>query len=174
MAKSVMGIGLAAVGTFAVIVGGTLSVQGNSVDFLLGSAILLLTPLMWSVYTLMGKGILEKYSPFLIVAYVNILGGLCLIPFSLVEGSFREALTMNINEWSAILYLATTCSFLGYFIWFHVMKQSKASVTSSFMFAEPIVTVLFAAVFLKENVTMLSVAGVLAVLAGVYLVTRRK
>jgi drug/metabolite transporter (DMT)-like permease len=173
MRKNVIGIGLAAVGTFTVIVGGTLSVQGNRADFLFGSSILLLTPLLWAVYTLMGKRILEKYDPFLIVAYVNILGGLCLIPFSLAEGSFHEALTMNISEWSAILYLAITCSLLGYFIWFHVMKQANASVTSSFMFAEPIITVLFATVFLNEHITISTVAGGLAVLAGVYLVTRK-
>jgi drug/metabolite transporter (DMT)-like permease len=171
--KNVIGIGLAAVGTFTVIVGGTLSVQGNRADFLLGSSILLLTPLLWAVYTLMGKSVLEKYDPFLIVAYVNILGGLCLIPFSLAEGSFYEALTMNISEWSAILYLAITCSLLGYFIWFHVMKQANASVTSSFMFAEPIITVLFATVFLNEHITILTVAGGFAVFAGVYLVTRK-
>jgi drug/metabolite transporter (DMT)-like permease len=171
--KNVIGIGLAAVGTFTVIVGGTLSVQGNRADFLLGSSILLLTPLLWAVYTIMGKRVLEKYDPFLIVAYVNILGGLCLTPFSLAESSFHEALTMNISEWSAILYLAITCSLLGYFIWFHVMKQVKASVTSSFMFAEPVITVLFATVFLNEHISILTVVGGLAVFAGVYLVTRR-
>jgi drug/metabolite transporter (DMT)-like permease len=173
MRRNVIGLGLAAVGTFTVIAGGTLSVQGNRADFLLGSLILLLTPLLWAVYTLMGKRIIEKYDPFLVVAYVNILGGLCLIPFSLAEGSFQEALAMNIGEVSAILYLAITCSLIGYFIWFHVMKQAKASVTSSFMFAEPVVTVLFANLFLKENITILTVAGGLAVFAGVYLVTRK-
>jgi drug/metabolite transporter (DMT)-like permease len=171
--KNVVGIGLAAVGTFVVIVGGALNVQGNRTNFLIGSSILLLTPLLWAIYTLMGKRIIEKYEPFLVVAYVNILGGLCLIPFSLAEGSFHEALTMNISEWSAILYLAVTCSLLGYFIWFHVMNQVKAAVTSSFMFAEPIITVLFATVFVNEHITMLTVAGTLAVFAGVYLITRR-
>jgi drug/metabolite transporter (DMT)-like permease len=171
--RNVIGIVLAAVGTFTVIVGGALNIQGNRADFLVGSSILLLTPLLWAVYTLTGKRVLEKYDPFLVVAYVNILGGLCLIPFSLAEGSFHETFTMNINEWSAILYLAVTCSLVGYFIWFHVMKQVKAAVTSSFMFAEPIITVLFAMIFLKENITMLTVAGGLAVFAGVYLVTRR-
>jgi len=173
MMKNVVGIGMAAVGTFIVIVGGTLSVQGNRADFLFGSLVLLLTPVLWAVYTLQGKRVLEKYDPFLVVAYVNILGGLCLIPFSLAEGSFHEAFTMNISEWSAIFYLAVTCSLVGYFIWFHVMKQAKASVTSSFMFAEPVITVLFATIFLNEHITILTVVGGFAVFAGVYLVTRR-
>jgi len=171
--KNVVGIGIAAAGTFIVIAGGTLSVQGGSTNFLFGSVILLLTPLMWAAYSLMGKKIMEKYDPFLVVAYVNALGGLCLVPFSLAENSFHEVFAMSINEWSAILYLAFTCSLLGYFIWFRVMNQVKASVTSSFMFAEPLVTMLFAARFVGDEITLFTVAGGLLIFAGVYLVTRR-
>jgi drug/metabolite transporter (DMT)-like permease len=169
----VLGIGVAAAGTSIVIVGGTLSVQGSSTSFLLGSSILLFTPLMWAAYTLIGKKIMEKYDPSLVVAYVSIVGGLCLVPFSLAENSFHEAFAMNINEWSAILYLALTCSFLGYFIWFHVMNQVKAAVTSSFMFAEPLVTVLFATIFVGEEITQFTIAGGLLIFIGVYRVTKR-
>ena len=65
--KQVFGIGIAAVGTFMVIAGGTLSLSGNK-DFLLGSLILLSTPVLWAAYSLLGKKIMEKYDPFLIVA----------------------------------------------------------------------------------------------------------
>lgn len=172
--RHVLGITIAAAGTFTVIIGGTLDIQGNSTNFLLGSSILLFTPVMWATYTLIGKKVMEKYDPFLVVAYVNMLGGLCLIPFSLAENSFHEVFVMNINEWSAILYLAFTCSLLGYFIWFHVMNQVKAALTSSFMFAEPLITVFFATtIFADEKITLFTVAGSLLIFTGVYLVTRR-
>jgi len=165
-----VGIGIAAVGTFTVITGGTLSLQSNA-TFLLGSLILLSTPFLWATYTLVGKKIMEKYSPFLVVAYVNILGGMFLIPFSLAEGTFHEILALNLNEWLAVLFLASTCSLIGYFIWFYVMKHVKAAVTSSFMFAEPLVTVLFATTFVGEQITLFTIAGGLLIFLGVFLVT---
>jgi drug/metabolite transporter (DMT)-like permease len=171
--KNVLGIGIAAAGTFIVIVGGTLSMEGNSTNFLLGSVILLFTPLMWAAYTLIGKKVMEKYDPFLVVSYVSILGGICLVPLSLAENSFHEVFALNISEWSAILYLAFTCSLLGYFIWFHVVNQVKAAVTSSFMFGEPLITVTFATAFAGESITLFTVLGGLLIFAGVYLVTRR-
>lgn len=116
---------------------------------------------------------MEKYSPFLVVAYVNMLGGLCLIPFSLVENSFHEVYKLGLNGWLAILYLAFTCSLLGYFIWFRVMKQADAAVTSSFLFAEPVITVLFAAVFIGEKITIFTLIGGLLIFNGVYLVTKK-
>jgi drug/metabolite transporter (DMT)-like permease len=168
-----LGIGMASLGTLAVILGGAPNLEGNS-TFLFGSLILLSTPLLWTAYTLLGKNIMQKYDPFLVVAYVNILGGLFLIPFSLTEGSFQSIIALNGQEWLAILYLAATCSLLGYFIWFYVMKQSTAAATSSFLFAEPIVTVIFAALLIGEEVTPFVVGGGLLIFIGVFLITVRR
>lgn len=170
--KQILGIGVAAMGTFTVVAGGALNLQSN-MTFFLGTLILLSTPFLWATYTLLGKKIMDKYSPFLVVAYVNILGGLCLVPFSLAENSFHEIFTLNLQEWSAILFLAFTCSLLGYFIWFYVMKQVRAAVTSSFLFGEPLITGLFATIFIREEMTLFTVIGGLLIFAGVYLVSRQ-
>jgi drug/metabolite transporter (DMT)-like permease len=166
--RQILGIGVAGTGTAAVVGGGTLSINGG-VSFLFGSLILLLTPVLWAVYTLVGKKVMNRYDPFVIVAYVNIIGGLLLIPFSLAENSFFGLLMLSSGEWLAILFLAFTCSLLGYSIWFYVMKRVKAAVTSSFLFAEPLVTVLFA----REEITSYILAGGILIAVGVYLVLKQ-
>jgi drug/metabolite transporter (DMT)-like permease len=170
--RQLLGIGVASIGTLAVVVGGTLELEGN-LSFFLGSIILLTTPLLWAAYTLLGKKIMQKYDPFLIVAYVNVLGGLFLVPFSLVENSFNNIFVLNGQEWLALLYLAFTCSLIGYFIWFYMIKRSSAAATSSFLFAEPLVTVAFAAMFIREEVTPFAVGGGLLIFIGVFLITRK-
>ena len=170
--KQVFGIGVAALGTVIVVTGGTISFPGDR-EFLLGSLILLFTPVLWATYSLVGKKIMDRYSPFLVVAYVNVLGGLCLIPFSLAENSFCQIFTMSLYSWLAILFLAVTCSLLGYYIWFYVMKQVGAAITSSFLFAEPLVTVLFAIMFVGEELSMFILAGGFLIFIGVYLVARK-
>lgn len=170
--KQTVGIGIAASGTFTVVASGAFTPESN-MTFLLGSFILLSTPFLWATYTIVGKRIMEKYDPFLIVAYVNILGGLLLLPFSLTENSFNQLFTLNLNEWSAILFLAVTCSFLGYFIWFYIMKQVEAAIASSFLFAEPLITALFAIIFAGEEITVLTLAGGILIFIGVFVVTRK-
>jgi len=170
--KQVFGIGTAATGTFIVITGSTLSLS-NSGEFFLGSLILLSTPLLWATYTLLGKKIIEKYDPFLVVAYVNALGGLCLTPLSLAENSFHLIFAMSLSSWLAILFLSVTCSLLGYYIWFYVLKKVGAAVTSSFLFAEPLVTVLFAVIFVGERISLFIPLGGLLIFIGVYMVTMK-
>jgi drug/metabolite transporter (DMT)-like permease len=172
MKKQIFGIGIAAAGTFITIAGGTLSFPGDK-DFLLGSLILLSTPVLWAAYSLLGKKTMKKYNPFLVVAYVTMLGGLCLVPFSLVENSLYQIFTMSLYGWLAILFLSLTCSLLGYYIWFYVLKQVSAAITSSFLFAEPLVTVLFAITFVGEKLNQFIIAGGLLIFIGVYLVTRK-
>ena len=171
--KQVLGIVVAGIGTLVVITGGTMDLRSSNSTFFVGSLVLLLTPLLWAVYTLGGKKVMEKYSPFFVVAYVNILGGLFLVPFSLAENSLHSILSLSLNAWAAILYLAFTCSFVGYFIWFYVMNRVKAAVTSSFLFVEPLVTVSFAAVFVGENITPFILAGGFLIFFGVFFVTRK-
>jgi drug/metabolite transporter (DMT)-like permease len=168
--RQVAGIVGAALGTFTIVAGDVFSSQGNSA-FLQGSLLLLLTPLMWTGYSLLGKKMMEKYDPFLVVAYVSILGGLLLVPFFLAENSFHLITAVSLQGWLFILFLALTCSLLGYYIWFYVMKQVKAAVASSFLFGEPLVTALFATTFVGEQITFSVVAGGLLVFVGVVLVT---
>ena len=171
--KQFLGLAIAGIGTLLVITGGTMDVGGSNPTFLVGSLILLLTPVLWASYTLGGKRLIEKYSPFLVVAYVSIIGGLFLIPFSLAQNSLFGILTLNLQAWMEILYLAVTCSFVGYFIWFHVLSRVKAAVASSFLFAEPLVTVLFASAFIGESITPVILAGGLLIFTGVLLITRK-
>jgi len=170
--KQILGIGIAAAGTFIVITRGTLNFLSDR-EFFLGSLILLSTPVLWATYSLLGKKTMEKYDPFLVVAYVTMLGGLCLIPFSLAENSLYQIFIMSLYGWLAILFLAITCSVLGYYIWFYVIKQVGAAVTSSFLFVEPLVTVLFAVMFVGEELSMSILAGGLLIFIGVYLVTTK-
>jgi len=170
--RQILGIGIAAVGTYIVVAGGTTNFSENP-TFLLGSLILLSTPILWAIYSLLGKKITDKYDPFLVATYVNVLGGLCLIPFALIENSFHKIVKISFNGWLAILYLAITCSFLGYYIWLYVMKKVGATVTSSFLFAEPLITVLFAIILVEETLSSSIILGGFLIFIGVYLVTKK-
>ncbi|NIP67282.1 EamA family transporter [Candidatus Bathyarchaeota archaeon] len=170
--KQISGIGIAAAGTLLVITEGIIEFQNNR-EFLFGSLILLSTPVLWTVYSLIGKRVIEKYDPFLIVAYVTMLGGFFLLPLSLAENSLYQIFTMSLYAWLPILFLSVTCSLIGYYIWFYVLKRVGATITSSFLFAEPLITVLFAVAFVGEEASFLVIAGGVLIFLGVYLVTRK-
>lgn len=164
-----VGVATAGAGTFLVVFADLLNLQGN-MTFLLGTLILLATPVMWAAYSLLGQKIMQKYDAFLVVAYVSLIGAACLVPFSLAEGSFGTLFTMSFNDWLAILYLSFTCSLLGYYIWFYALKK-VGSTASTFLFGEPLVTAVFAVVFVNEILYPSVIAGGVLIFIGVLLVT---
>jgi len=170
--KQFLGIAVAATGTFLVVLADLLNLRG-SMNFLLGTLILISTPFMWAGYSLLGQKIMKKHDAFLVVSYVSLLGGLCLIPFSLAEGSFMQLFTMSLTNWLWILYLAATCSLLGYFIWFYVLKKA-GSTASTFLFGEPLITAIFAVMFVNEVLYPSIIAGAILIFVGVFLVTFKK
>jgi drug/metabolite transporter (DMT)-like permease len=172
MKKQTVGIITAGAGTLLVVLADLLNLEG-SMTFLVGTLILLSTPVMWAVYSLLGEKIMQKYDAFLVVAYVSLLGGVCLIPFSLADNSFFQIFTLTTNQWLGILYLSLTCSLLGYYIWFYVLKNAGATA-SSFLFAEPLVTVVFAVLFVNETLYPSVLAGAVLIFIGVFLVTTKK
>jgi drug/metabolite transporter (DMT)-like permease len=90
-----------------------------------------------------------------------------------MERVFHVALGMSSIGWLSILFLSVTCSFIGYLIWFHVLKQAGAAATSSFLFIEPVITVVFAVTLLGERVDASVLGGAFLIFLGVYLVTRK-
>jgi drug/metabolite transporter (DMT)-like permease len=169
--KQSVGIVVATFGTLTVVTGGVLDFQTDS-NYLLGTLVLLMTPILWTVYTILGRRILSKYSPFLLVANVTVIGGLFLIPISIIEDSISGFLTLSSSGWLAVLFLSTTCSLIGYCIWFRVLRDAGPAVTSSFLFAEPLVTSLMAALLIGERLTASLALGGVLIFFGVFLVTK--
>ena len=168
----VSGICFAAVGTLIVVLGGSVSLQLNP-DFFYGSILLLATPVLWTFYTFLGRRTLEKYNSVVVLTYVTVFGGLFLLPFSVADNSIRLVLSMSLFSWLAIVYLAVTCTLVGYYIWFYAVERVGATVTSSILFGEPLVTVLLAALFVGEKITVPIGVGGLLIFLGVYLVTKK-
>ncbi|UCD96044.1 MAG: EamA family transporter [Candidatus Bathyarchaeota archaeon] len=169
--KQSLGIIVAAFGTLTVVTGGVLDFQTDS-DYLLGTLILLITPVLWTIYTILGRRILSEYSPFLLVANVTVMGGLFLIPISVLEDSFFDFLSLSTSGWLAVLFLSTTCSLIGYCIWFRVLRDAGPAVTSAFLFAEPVVTSVMAALLVGERLTAPLALGGTLIFFGVFLVTK--
>ena len=72
----------------------------------------------------------------------------------------------------AVLGLAFICTGLAFVVFFHLIEEAGPVRAGLFTFVNPVVAVGFGAVFLDELITVVTVGGVLLVLAGCWLATR--
>jgi drug/metabolite transporter (DMT)-like permease len=78
------------------------------------------------------------------------------------------------DGWLAIVFLGVFCSGIAYIFWYGALKVLPVAQTGAFLYIEPIITVIVAAVVIQEAVSLASLVGGLAILFGVWLVNRPK
>jgi len=74
--------------------------------------------------------------------------------------------------WIAITFLGVFCSGIAYIFWYDALKILPVAQTGAFLYFEPIITVIVAAIVLREAILLASLVGGITILIGVWLVNR--
>jgi len=177
--KAFGGILLAFLGISLVISKGQLFLLFSS-QTIYGDMLLLLNALVWAGFTLYGKKIMEKYSPFTAMAYIHIFGTIMLLPFILIPNKLNpvtvidQLSNISITTIISIFYLAILCSVYGFGMWYKGITQIGAVRTASFYFICPLFAVFAGNWLLNESFHLSIVIGGLMVIFGVYITNKFK
>ena len=72
-----------------------------------------------------------------------------------------------------LLFLGSVASMLCFLTWTWVLKQLGAVVATSYVYLNPVTTIVFAWFLLGEQITLWFILGTLFILLGMYLADRR-
>ncbi len=169
------GLVLASFGALLIITGGDLStLTPRSSDFF-GNVIVLLTPVLWSTYSISSKKAQEFESPLRAMALTMHSGTVVLVLLSF--------LTQDVaNWWGALqhpefylglIYISLGCSVYGYFAWNVALSKLPAGNVGSFLYVEPFITVFFAWSFLRQLISPYAILGGGIVLFSLILIARK-
>ena len=109
---------------------------------------------------------LEHYRFFKTLGVNNIIIVLVMVLFSMFGAIFGMS-----EETIAFVIIGTT--FLTYLFNVFALTELKASTVSAFVYAQPVIGILFALMTGKDSLTLIKVAATLLVLTGVYLVSKK-
>jgi hypothetical protein len=102
--------------------------------------------------------------------FYGILTGL---PFLLCQETFTPLSTLLEPEIAGhMLFLSLVCSMLAFFLWGRVTKGIGAISSSTYLYLDPIVSLIAAAIVLDERVGLVGLAGCALILLGIIIVER--
>jgi drug/metabolite transporter (DMT)-like permease len=104
--------------------------------------------------------------------YVMGLGWLFTSVLFFYGPGLTEVLQLTLPGWLGIGFLGIFCSGLAYIFWFDALKALPASQVGVFLYLEPLVAVVVAAIILGEALSLSTLLGGVIILAGVWLVNR--
>jgi drug/metabolite transporter (DMT)-like permease len=107
------------------------------------------------------------------VSWALIVASPVMIALTLVAVS-TEPPTATPVEWLAFGYLAVVSMFLGFFAWYRGLAIGPMAQVSQVQLAQPVITILWAGLLLREQIGVPTVLGGLAVIACAALAVRTR
>lgn len=176
---NMFGIFAAFIGVSTIITNGNIANAFQSTN-IIGDLLLLCNAVVWAGFTLYGREILKKYSPFVAMAYIHIFGTLLLLPFAFFTNEFVPATLFNQLPgitWTTIGaagYLALLCSVYGYYMWYFAVGKIGATRTAGFSYLNPLFACIAGVFLLDEQLTRYTLVGGLLVIAGLYAINKHQ
>jgi drug/metabolite transporter (DMT)-like permease len=156
-------LGVSILGVAIVIQGGA-GIAGVS---LRGDLLAVGAAVTWAAYSVMLRPLFARYSAARVSALMIMLGAVMLLPFGLPQLATQDWGSIGGLSWSAWAYSAIFPLVVTNLLYFRSLRRIGASRATLYMYLQPFLGALFAALLLGEQVTAVQVVGGVVIVAGV-------
>jgi drug/metabolite transporter (DMT)-like permease len=168
----VTGIGLAALGVLLVVSKGDFAALSAGHFGEPGDFLILISAPNWAVFSVLSRRGLQNYPATRMMLYVMALGWLFTSVLFFTGPGLSDVAHLSAAGWLGVAFLGVVCSGLAYIFWYDALQAVSASQVGAFLYLEPLVAVVVAAIILGEPLLWASLLGGGIILAGVWMVNR--
>lgn len=168
----VTGIGLAALGVLLVVSKGDFGALSAGHFGEPGDFLILISAPNWAVFSVLSRRGLQNYPASRMMLYVMALGWLFTSVLFFTGPGLSEVTHLSAAGWLGVAFLGVVCSGLAYIFWYDALQAVSASQVGAFLYLEPLVAVVVAAIILGEPLLWASLLGGGVILVGVWMVNR--
>jgi drug/metabolite transporter (DMT)-like permease len=169
-----LGILVAAMGVLIVVSKGDLRALAAGQSFTYGDLLILISAPNWAIFSTLSRQGLNRHPAARMMFYVMGFGFFFTSILFFTGPGPAEISHLTFNGWLGVAFLGILCSGVAYIFWYDALQAMPVAQTGAFVYIEPFVTVLVAAVVLGEPLLPASLLGGGAIILGVWLVNRHK
>ncbi len=174
------GIALGFIGTILLTFKGA-TAKGDSS---LGDLFLVINALSYAIYLVIAKPLMQKYKPITVITWVFTFGlaFVLLFPPTIPELIGTDFSTFTTSVVLKITYVIVGVTFLAYLLTMYSLKYLSPTVSSSYIYTQPVIVILFAFLFATLNwsddytgtITAQKILYMLLIFAGVYMASLKR
>ncbi|HBY08440.1 MAG TPA: hypothetical protein DEH22_11870 [Chloroflexi bacterium] len=169
----ISGVLLATLGAGWVAIGGDWAALAHGHLANPGNFLVLLSAIVWAVYTILTRILVQNRPPILMAGGMLFFGWLFSLPVWIFKQGWHELPQIRSEAWGALLLVGIFSTAVTYLLYSHALKLAPASRLSAIQNIEPLIASLAAFWILGEAITSALIVGGLAILVGVYLAEKR-
>ena len=162
----------------------TLTAGTGSGDSVFGDFLLFINAASYGLYLVLVKPLMQKYAPVTVITYIFTFGLLYILlyPPTLSEFFSIDYSLLTQAVIFKITYIIVGVTFLAYLLTVYALKDLSPSVSSSYIYLQPVLVIFFAVTFAAvgiaedytDTITWEKIGYMLIIFVGVFITTRRK
>jgi drug/metabolite transporter (DMT)-like permease len=129
----------------------------------------LIGTICWSVYTVLSKPLLEKYTPLKLTALTMTFATPPLVLAAIPSLNIQDWSIVSKTAWMSLAYSSSLAIAIGYVIWYTGVSHIGSARTSLYDNLVTVIAVAFAWVVLSESMTLIQIIGAALVFLSLYI-----
>ncbi len=158
----------------AVMLIATKETSANAPNYLWGDFLILINAISYSLYFILVKPLMQRYSPLHVVRWIFTIGFFMIIPFGWHETTEINFASFEYQHIIALAFIILAGTFLAYYFNAYGLQLLGAGATGSYIYTQPVFATIIASFFLAETLTWQKLLAACFIFSGVYLVSFKK
>lgn len=162
----------------------TISSSSKSSELALGDLFLLINAASYAIYLVIAKPLMTKYKPLTVITYTFLFGFLFVVLFPPTLGDlFQTDFSLLTGAvLGKVLYVIVCVTFLAYLLTMYGLSKLSPSVSSAYIYLQPVLVIFFAILFAyvgftedyTHTITTQKIFYMLLIFVGVYVTSLKK
>lgn len=171
--KKVLGIAFGACGALLLILGSAQNVASaaEGTRHIWGDALVLLAQLSYSLYLVLYKNFVNKYSIVTLMKWMFTYSFVCMLPFCYRDLAAVDWAQLLPETWAGLGYVVVFGTFLSYLLVVVGQRHLRPTVTGMYNYVQPLVSCIVTIVLGLDHFNAAKGVAVVLIFTGVYLVT---
>jgi drug/metabolite transporter (DMT)-like permease len=145
----------------------------HATDYLTGDLLILVNAISYSVFFILVKPLMARYSPVEVIRWVFTIGFIMILPFGWSQAAAADFHIFYFNAWLALAAIIITGTFLAYYFNAYGIRHLGACITGAYIYTQPVFAVLIATFILHEALNLQKIAAAVLIFLGVFLVGKK-
>lgn len=167
---TIIGIALGASGAALIIAFGK-DLQFGS-DTWAGDLLIFLNAASWSLYLVIAKPLLKRYSAVTVIKWTFFFGLMIVAFFGVPAIGSAEPAVWDWKVWSSIGYVVICATFLAYLLNIFGLRYLSPSVVGIYIYSQPFIAWVVATIISSDKLTWIKVIAGVLIFIGVMMVSR--
>lgn len=176
--SKLIGLGIGGLGAVLLVWYGK---NSGGTSSLLGNVFIFINACSYALYLVFVKPLMAKYNAITIISWVFLFGFIWMFPFGIQDVLITNFEAFTLQTYLAVTFVIIGTTFLAYLFNIYALKFVSPSVTSSYVYLQPVVSFLMVSLYAyvfgnsvySQDIDVIKIISCLLVVIGVYMISKK-